>query len=157
MQSLVACLRLLERHAKGKTLIFCNRASSATILHTYLSRHWPSNSTPPSLLHGFVPESQRATLLSHFASPSIQTLICTDLLARGMDTTAVQHVIMYDFPKNPVDFVHRAGRTGRPGGVGYGRVSSLVCGEDRRLAEYIRLILRNKQKIGADLPEPKQL
>ena len=45
---------------------------------------------------------------------------CTDLMSRGIDTHNVSHVINYDFPLNPADYIHRVGRVGRVGGVQVG-------------------------------------
>ena len=95
----------------------------------------------PSLLHGFIPDAQRQTLLARFQSSDIRYLICTDLASRGLDTTHVGHVIMYDFPRNTIDFIHRAGRTGRlPGSRGL--VSCLVGSRDEQLAKAIKQSVR---------------
>lgn len=45
-------------------------------------------------------------------------MVCTDIAARGLDITDVDHVVMFDFPLNPVDYIHRAGRCGRAGKKG---------------------------------------
>ena len=50
----------------------------------------------------------------------------TDIMSRGIDTQNVAHVINYDFPLNPADYIHRVGRVGRVGGVKNGHVTSLV-------------------------------
>ena len=73
-----------------------------------------------------------------------KVMVCTDVAARGLDVPEVDHVIMFDFPLNPIDYLHRAGRTARgmnqqnkDGGVGRagsGRVSALVAKRDRVLA-----------------------
>lgn len=83
------------------------------------------------------------------AEPNIKkkipkVMVCTDIAARGLDVPEVDHVIMFDFPLNPIDYLHRAGRTARginqqnkDGGVGRagsGRVSALVAKRDRVLA-----------------------
>ena len=77
-------------------------------------------------------------------SPIPRVMICTDIAARGLDVPEVDHVIMFDFPLNPIDYIHRAGRTAR--GInqknedgqriraGSGRVSALVAKRDRVLA-----------------------
>ncbi|KAJ2851690.1 hypothetical protein IWW36_000835 [Coemansia brasiliensis] len=67
-------------------------------------------------------------------------LVCTDLGSRGLDTTCVTHVVLFDFPTTAIDYLHRAGRTARAGGRG--KVTALVGKKDRRLAEQIRLAVR---------------
>ncbi|KAJ2158989.1 hypothetical protein GGF46_003357 [Coemansia sp. RSA 552] len=67
-------------------------------------------------------------------------LVCTDLGSRGLDTTCVSHVVLFDFPTTAIDYLHRAGRTARAGAKG--KVTALVGKKDRRLAEQIRLAIR---------------
>ncbi|KAJ2808184.1 hypothetical protein H4R21_000175 [Coemansia helicoidea] len=67
-------------------------------------------------------------------------LVCTDLASRGLDTTCVTHVVLFDFPTTAIDYLHRTGRTARAGARG--KVSALVTKRDRRLAEQIRLAIR---------------
>ncbi|KAJ9079223.1 hypothetical protein DSO57_1037677 [Entomophthora muscae] len=67
-------------------------------------------------------------------------LICTDIASRGLDTTSVNHVIMYDFPVAALDYLHRCGRTARAGQSGV--VTSLLGKKDRTLAERIRRSIR---------------
>ena len=63
-------------------------------------------------------------------------LVCTDRASRGMDTAAVKHVVMFDFPRDPSEYVRRAGRTARGAG-GQGVVSMLVLGRQVQLAKHI--------------------
>lgn len=91
----------------------------------------------PSVLHGDIPEKQRQAIFKRFSSGDIEYLICTDLASRGLDTTQVEHVIMYDFPRNPIDFIHRMGRTGRVHGK-RGVVSCLYSARDLKLAKTIK-------------------
>ena len=63
-------------------------------------------------------------------------LVCTDRASRGMDTSAVKHVVMFDFPRDPSEYVRRAGRTARGAG-GQGVVSMLVLGRQVQLAKQI--------------------
>ncbi|KAJ2397656.1 hypothetical protein GGI23_003457 [Coemansia sp. RSA 2559] len=69
-----------------------------------------------------------------------KVLVCTDLASRGLDTTFVTHVVLFDFPTTAIDYLHRAGRTARAGSRG--KVSALVGKRDRRLADQIRLAIR---------------
>lgn len=66
----------------------------------------------------------------------------TDIAARGLDNLAIDHVILFDFPSSPVDYIHRAGRTARAGAKG--RVTSFVTKKDRTLAEAIQEASRDK-------------
>jgi ERCC4-related helicase len=74
-----------------------------------------------------------------FFSPGARTvLVTTDLAARGLDTTHVRHVVLFDFPLTPVDYLHRVGRTARANLDG--RVTALVTKHDRPLATAIQVI-----------------
>ncbi|KAJ1964245.1 hypothetical protein GGI12_001542 [Dipsacomyces acuminosporus] len=67
-------------------------------------------------------------------------LVCTDIASRGLDTTCVSHVVLFDFPTTAIDYLHRTGRTARAGSRG--KVTALVGKKDRRLADQIRLAIR---------------
>jgi superfamily II DNA/RNA helicase len=67
-------------------------------------------------------------------------MISTDIASRGIDTTFVDHVILYDFPTSVVDYLHRVGRTARAGQVG--KASSLIGRKDRMMADRIRRSIR---------------
>ncbi|KAJ2730849.1 hypothetical protein IW152_004953 [Coemansia sp. BCRC 34962] len=71
---------------------------------------------------------------------SRKILVCTDLASRGLDTTCVTHVVLFDFPTTAIDYLHRSGRTARAGTRG--KVTALVGKKDRRLADQIRLAIR---------------
>ncbi len=66
-----------------------------------------------AVLHADRSQSQRAAALAGFKSGRQEVLVATDIAARGLDVPAVSHVINYDVPQNPEDYVHRIGRTGR--------------------------------------------
>jgi ATP-dependent RNA helicase RhlE len=68
---------------------------------------------PVAVLHADRSQSQRAAALAGFKSGRQEILVATDIAARGIDVAAVSHVINYDVPQNPEDYVHRIGRTGR--------------------------------------------
>ncbi|KAJ1863322.1 hypothetical protein LPJ73_000550 [Coemansia sp. RSA 2703] len=74
------------------------------------------------------------------ASEHRKIMVCTDLASRGLDTTCVRHVVLFDFPTTAADYLHRAGRTARAGARG--KVTALVGKNDRRLADQIRLAVR---------------
>lgn len=118
--------------------------------------------TIPSLLHGSLPEKQRQSIFRAFMAGDVRTLVCTDLASRGLDTIQVGpscspssthslthslwrqvgQVIMYDFPRNAIDFIHRAGRTGRAQGA-RGVVYCLVANKDEPLARAIKSAVKS--------------
>jgi ATP-dependent RNA helicase RhlE len=69
-------------------------------------------------LHSNRSQNQRLRALKDFKSGSIRVLVATDIAARGIDVDGISHVVNYDFPKHPEDYVHRIGRTGRAHAVG---------------------------------------
>jgi superfamily II DNA/RNA helicase len=70
------------------------------------------------------------------SEPLPRVLVCTDLVARGLDVLQVSHVIMFDFPLNALDYLHRIGRTARASNAGW--VTSLVTKRDQVLASAIK-------------------
>ena len=70
-------------------------------------------------IHSDKTQGQRKRALDDFISGKMDVIVATDVLARGIDVSLVDHVINYDLPDNPEDYVHRIGRTGRAGESGY--------------------------------------
>ncbi|MSQ70720.1 MAG: DEAD/DEAH box helicase [Betaproteobacteria bacterium] len=92
-------------------------------------------------IHGNKSQPARTRALKRFKDMELQVLVATDIAGRGIDINALPHVVNYDLPHVPEDYVHRIGRTGRAGTAG--EAVSLVCGEDRPLLNAIeRLIAR---------------
>ena len=71
-----------------------------------------------SVIHGNRSQSQRVAALESFRHGRARVLVATDIAARGIDIAGVSHVINYDVPEHPEDYVHRIGRTGRAQKVG---------------------------------------
>lgn len=120
---------------RGKRLmVFANTVSSCRAVEHSLSERLGAGAT--ACYHGDVPREERAAALAAFGSDAPPLLICTDLAARGLDVPGrVDHVVNFDFPLNPVDYLHRTGRTARAGATG--RVTSIVGKGDRVLAERV--------------------
>jgi len=92
-------------------------------------------------IHGNKSQTARTRALSEFKAGTLQVLVATDIAARGIDIDQLPHVVNYELPNVPEDYVHRIGRTGRAGAQG--RAVSLVCvDEDIFLREIEKLIKR---------------
>lgn len=132
----------------SKTMIFCNTIDSCRAVAYFLDAQ--STNKPCLSYHGEINSKDRARNLDIFrgeASVGHDALfmVCSDIAARGLDIQGVDHVLMFDFPLNSVDYLHRAGRTGRPGQGGKGRVTAIVAKRDRVLAHAIEAaIAQNK-------------
>jgi len=97
-------------------------------------------------IHGDKNQAQRLAALSDFKDGKIRVLVATDIAARGLDIDQLPHVVNYDLPNSPEDYIHRIGRTGRAGSEG--AAISLVCSEERKLlAEIERLVNRSIPQI----------
>ncbi len=79
-------------------------------------------------IHGNKSQGARTTALANFKSNEIKVLVATDIAARGIDIDQLPHVINFEIPNVPEDYVHRIGRTGRAGATG--EALSLVCAEE---------------------------
>ncbi|MBK5260242.1 MAG: DEAD/DEAH box helicase [Thermoanaerobaculia bacterium] len=73
---------------------------------------------PTAALHSNRSQSQRIRALDAFKDGQVRVLVATDIAARGIDVQGISHVINFDFPMNPEDYVHRIGRTGRANAIG---------------------------------------
>jgi ATP-dependent RNA helicase RhlE len=92
-------------------------------------------------IHGNKSQGARTRALAEFKDGSLQVLVATDIAARGIDIDQLPHVVNYDLPNVPEDYVHRIGRTGRAGATG--EAVSLVCVDEHAfLRDIERLIKR---------------
>jgi len=96
-------------------------------------------------MHGNKSQSRRTRALEQFKCNTLQVLVATDIAARGIDIDLLPHVVNYDLPSAPEDYVHRIGRTGRAGAAG--EAISLVCVDEHAFLKDIeRLIGRSLPK-----------
>jgi ATP-dependent RNA helicase RhlE len=100
---------LLERTSFKSVLIFCRTKVGADRVAAWLKTHHHS----VAVMHADRNQSERQEALAGFKAGRYEVLVATDLAARGLDIAGVTHVINYDVPENPEDYVHRIGRTGR--------------------------------------------
>jgi ATP-dependent RNA helicase RhlB len=112
---------LLRHHAPLRTLIFVNTKRDCEHVEVTLK----ANGFDAAVISGDVPQNKRERLLQDFKDGKLPVLIATDVAARGLHIPAVSHVINYDLPQDPEDYVHRIGRTARAGQSG--DAISLCC------------------------------
>ena len=140
---------LQELHQKqGSILVFVRTQARTDRITRYLSKSGLSIDR----IHGGRSQSQRSGALAAFRSGKIRVLIATDIAARGIDVAEIAHVINYDLPQVPEDYIHRIGRTGRAGATG--SATSFVTGEDRHLWVEIAKLLK---KTGSPVPTAKNI
>jgi len=93
-------------------------------------------------IHGNKSQGARTHALAKFKDGTLQVLVATDIAARGLDISELPHVINYDLPNVPEDYVHRIGRTGRAGAEG--QAISLVCVDEHHLLADIEKLIEQR-------------
>jgi ATP-dependent RNA helicase RhlB len=112
---------LLRRFEGARSMVFVNTKREGERVWGYLE----GNGLPAAMLSGDVPQKKRLSLLKRFQGGDLSTMVATDVAARGLHIPGVTHVINYDLPEDPEDYVHRIGRTARAGAAG--DAISFVC------------------------------
>jgi ATP-dependent RNA helicase RhlE len=102
-------LALVRGEVVSDALVFTRTKHRANRLQRFLSGH----NVRVERIHGNRSQNQRTEALAGFKSGKYQVLVATDIAARGIDVTALGHVINFDVPGQPEDYIHRVGRTGR--------------------------------------------
>ena len=116
-------LGLIKKMQPQRSIIFVNTKRVAEKVQAYLV----GNENPAEVLSGDVRQNKRQRLIQELASGELNTLIATDVAARGLHIDGVTHVFNFDLPQNPEDYVHRIGRTARAGASG--EAISFACEE----------------------------
>ncbi len=109
-----------------------------------------------SAIHGNKSQGARTRALAGFKSGDIRVLVATDIAARGLDIDQLPHVVNYELPNVPEDYVHRIGRTGRAGNEG--EAISLVCIDELKLLRDIERLLKReipKETLEGYEPDPR--
>jgi len=128
---------LIEQNNWHQVLVFTRMKHGANRLVEYLDKHGIS----AMAIHGNKSQSARTKALSEFKAGTLRVLVATDIAARGIDIDQLPHVVNFELPNVPEDYVHRIGRTGRAGAEG--EAVSLVCvDEEGFLADIEKLIKR---------------
>jgi ATP-dependent RNA helicase RhlE len=134
-------LALLERTEFDSVLVFSRTKHGAD----RIARRLKAANHSVAVLHANRSQNQRLEALAGFKSGKYEIMVATDIAARGIDVAGVSHVINYDVPENPEDYVHRIGRTGRAQAVGdaFTLVTPENAGDVRDIQRFI----------GAKIPE----
>ncbi len=107
-------LRVFQREEPRQCIIFCERKRWVEDLYRMLRRKLPR----VAAMHGDLPQPMRNRIMQGFRDAKITYLVATDVVGRGIDVKNISHVINYDLPEDPENYVHRIGRTGRIGADG---------------------------------------
>lgn len=138
-------------NSENRTMIFCSTVNSCRAVHYALKEAGISG---VSCYHSEIPPEKQAEEFESFVRGESHIMVCTDLASRGLDILSVKHVIMFDFPLNTVDYLHRVGRTGRFGASG--RVTSLVNRpREIALAKEIEKRIQSNQSLEGVSSNPK--
>ncbi len=142
---------IIQEHDWSQVLVFTRTKFGANNVAEFLTK----NGIEAMALHGNKSQSARTQALAGFKSGDIRALVATDIAARGIDIDELPHVVNYEIPNVPEDYVHRIGRTGRAGNDG--AAVSLVCLDEEGFMQEIERF--TKQRIPAQViegfgPEP---
>jgi len=123
-----------------------------------LARELVREGIEANAIHGDKTQPERQKALNEFKDGKVRVLVATDVAARGLDIEDLPHVINFELPKSPEDYVHRIGRTGRAGKSG--DAISLVADDEMDRLRDIEKLLRMKIPVeplpGVDAPEPRR-
>ena len=127
---------LVKSRNLQQVLVFTRTKISAGKLAHQLER----DGITATAIHGDKSQPQRSEALAAFKDGTVRVLVATDVAARGIDIDQLPHVVNYELPHVPEDYVHRIGRTGRAGSEG--KAISLVCEEELKLLAAIEQMLK---------------
>ena len=147
----------LRRLIRGTTenfknaIVFCNRKREVALLHRSLVKHGFN----AVALHGDMDQPARMAALDKFRKGEADLLIASDVAARGLDIPDVSHVLNFDVPFHPDDYVHRIGRTGRAGksGTSY----TIVTPADHKAVAAIEKLIGQTIPFASDVGVPNRI
>lgn len=134
-------IHLIKQAELTQALIFVKTKQSAGKLATLLAQH----DITALAIHGDKNQLQRTQALEAFKLGEVEALVATDVAARGLDIDKLSHVINFELPSTPEDYIHRIGRTGRAGSKG--KAISLVSEHEKELLTNIERLLNAKLEL----------
>ena len=129
---------LLRGDHADSVIVFANRRDQVRRLYEKLRKSGVSC----GMLSGEIPQNKRTRTLEQFKSGEIKVLVATDVAGRGIHVSGISHVVNYNLPEDPEDYVHRIGRTGRAGATGTS--ISFACEDEAFLLPDIEQLLGEK-------------
>lgn len=138
MQKTDLLLALLDRVNYDSVIVFCRTKHGADRIASTLKR----NNHAVAVLHSNRTQREREQALAGFRNGKFEVLVATDIAARGLDIADVSHVINYDVPQHPEDYIHRIGRTGRA--EASGDAFTLMVAEDAQHVASIERFIGKK-------------
>ncbi|MCB1692669.1 MAG: DEAD/DEAH box helicase, partial [Pseudomonadales bacterium] len=134
-QKYTVLYNLINSDEVDRIIVFVNRRDETRSLADHLYR----NGIDCGLLTGEVPQKKRIATLARFKSGECKVLVATDVAGRGIHVDNISHVVNYNLPEDPEDYVHRIGRTGRAGSTGIS--IALACEDDAFMLPAIEELL----------------
>jgi ATP-dependent RNA helicase RhlE len=129
-------VHLIQSNDWHQVLVFTRMKHGANRLTEHLQKH----GVTAMAIHGNKSQGARTKALADFKSGELQVLVATDIAARGIDIDQLPHVVNFELPNVPEDYVHRIGRTGRAGAQG--EAISLVCVDEEGFLRDIEKLIR---------------
>ncbi len=143
-------LKLIGDAGEGSVLVFTKTRHKAKKVAARLR----AAAVQAHEIHGEVSQNQRERTLEHYRDGKFNVLVATDVASRGLDIPAISHVVNYDLPQSPADYVHRIGRTGRAGRSGCSH--TFVCDSDTKgLREIEKIVGRTLMSRPPAAPGPR--
>ncbi len=131
-------LGILQREDWTRVMIFVNTRYAVD----WLTHKLQGNGLPAEGISGSLDQRKRLQLMERFKNDELKILVATNVAARGLHIDEVSHVINFDVPADPEDYVHRVGRTARAGAVG--KAITLCCDEYATHLPYVEQYLGDK-------------
>ena len=132
--------RLIDVYDVNLGLVFCNTKKRVD----WVAKNLRNRGYAAEGIHGDMNQKSRDKVMNKFRNGNIEILIATDVAARGIDVPNVEVVVNYDVPQNPEYYVHRIGRTGRAGNMGY--AFTFVAGKEIYSLRTIKKVTKSKIK-----------
>ena len=136
---------LIQEHSWYQVLVFSRTKHGANRITTQLGK----KGITAAAIHGNKSQGARTRALAEFKAGKVNVLVATDIAARGIDIVDLPHVINFDLPNVPEDYVHRIGRTGRAGSKGEA-ISLVSADEAQQLFDIERLTQKKLDRITID-------